>query len=119
MMFSVVFRPQAEDEVAAARRWYEEHQPGLGARFADAVDDIVGRIGANPSGFPTVPGQIRRRRDAPISLRNLFSHAHANRGHYRGDARATTSLPVAIAPITRDIGDASLLRFELSERDRR
>jgi len=60
MTLSVVFRPQAESEVTSARQWYEEHRAGLGAKFADALDDVVGRIVANPSEFPAVHGEIRR-----------------------------------------------------------
>jgi toxin ParE1/3/4 len=60
MRVSVVFRPQAEDEVISAQRWYEEHQTGLGARFADALDDLIGRISSNPSEFPVVHGQTQR-----------------------------------------------------------
>lgn len=60
MTFSVVFRPQAEDELVSARQWYEEQQVGLGARFADAFGEIIGRISSNPSEFPVVYGQIRR-----------------------------------------------------------
>ena len=60
MTLSVVFRPQAEDEVNAARQWYEAHKTALGAKFADALDDVVSRIAANPSAFPLVHGEIRR-----------------------------------------------------------
>jgi plasmid stabilization system protein ParE len=58
--YGVVFRPQAEEEARAARRWYEEQQPGLGKRFADAIDGTIQRIGSNPSAFPLVHGEIRR-----------------------------------------------------------
>jgi plasmid stabilization system protein ParE len=57
---TVVFRPQAEEEVRAARRWYEGQKPGLGARFANAIDETVQRIISNPTGFPLVHGEIRR-----------------------------------------------------------
>jgi hypothetical protein len=39
-----VFRPQADQEVQAARRWYEEQQPELGAQFANTIDEVVERI---------------------------------------------------------------------------
>jgi plasmid stabilization system protein ParE len=58
--YRVIFRPVAEREVRAARRWYEEQKPGLGMRFAEAVDDVIGRISSRPSAFPTVHGDIRR-----------------------------------------------------------
>jgi toxin ParE1/3/4 len=58
--YTLVFRPQAEQETRAAQRWYEEQQPGLGARFADAMDEALQRIVSNPSAFPVVHGEIRR-----------------------------------------------------------
>ena len=60
MTYAVVFRPQAVEEAHAARRWYEEHQLGLGAQFADAIDEAVQRIASNPMAFPLVYGEIRR-----------------------------------------------------------
>jgi plasmid stabilization system protein ParE len=57
--YTVVFRPQAEKEARAAQRWYEEQQPGLGARFAGAIDEAVQRIVSNPSAFSVVHGEIR------------------------------------------------------------
>ena len=60
MTRKVVFRPQADQEVQSARRWYEEQRPGLGVQFADAVDQVVDRIASNPLAFPTVHGETRR-----------------------------------------------------------
>jgi plasmid stabilization system protein ParE len=57
---AIVFRPEAEDEVLEARRWYESRSVGLGRRFAAAVDALVTRILANPLSFPEVHGQTRR-----------------------------------------------------------
>jgi len=57
---SVVFRPEAEDEVLETRRWYEERREGLGAEFASAVDAIVERIVASPLAFPCAYGETRR-----------------------------------------------------------
>jgi len=56
----VVFRPQAAAETRDALQWYEEQKPGLGARFAAAVEQTVQRIAANPAAFPSVHGEIRR-----------------------------------------------------------
>ena len=60
MTRQVVFRPQAEDEVLAARQWYELRRAGLGQEFAQAVDVLVGRIVENPLAFPCVRDEIRR-----------------------------------------------------------
>ena len=56
----VVFRPQAEDELDLARRWYEEQRAGLGATFVNAFDDMIGRVASSPSEFPVVHNEIRR-----------------------------------------------------------
>jgi plasmid stabilization system protein ParE len=55
-----VFRPQADQEVQAARQWYEEQRPGLGIQFANAIDEAVERIAANPLAFRAVHGETRR-----------------------------------------------------------
>lgn len=60
MTFTVVFRPQAEGEAKSARRWYDEQKPGLGERFADALDEMLQRIAVNPAAFPRVHGEMRR-----------------------------------------------------------
>jgi len=57
---AVIFRPQAAEEARSARQWYEEQKPGLGGRFADAIDETLQRIASNPSAFPLVHGEIRR-----------------------------------------------------------
>jgi len=56
----IVFRPQAEAEARAAYRWYEAQKRGLGAQFADALDDVFQRIASNPFEFPALAGGIRR-----------------------------------------------------------
>jgi plasmid stabilization system protein ParE len=56
----VVFRPEADDEARSARRWYEKQHPGLGDRFADAIDEVVERIATNPLAFPAIYGEARR-----------------------------------------------------------
>jgi plasmid stabilization system protein ParE len=55
-----VFRPQADQEVQAARRWYEDQRLGLGTQFADAIDEAVERISSNPLAFPAVHGETHR-----------------------------------------------------------
>jgi plasmid stabilization system protein ParE len=70
--YRVVFRPQAEEEARAARRWYEEQQPGLGERFATAIDETIRRIGSNPSAFPLIHGEIRRAVVRRFPLGSIF-----------------------------------------------
>jgi len=55
-----VFRPQADQEVQSARRWYEEQRPRLGIEFANAIDEVVERISSNPLAFPIVHNETRR-----------------------------------------------------------
>jgi plasmid stabilization system protein ParE len=57
---TVVFRPEAEDEVLEARQWYESRSEGLGTRFAHAIASLLERIASNSHAFPRVHGQTRR-----------------------------------------------------------
>ena len=60
MTWLVVFRPQAEAEVLAARHWYEERRAGLGDQFRSALDDAIDHVSRQPESFPRVHGEIRR-----------------------------------------------------------
>ena len=60
MILPVVFRPQAEVEVLAARQWYEARRLGLGSEFRAAVDEAVGRVSRQPESFSRVHGEMRR-----------------------------------------------------------
>jgi toxin ParE1/3/4 len=59
-MRQVVFRPQAEDELFGARAWYEAKRSGLGRKFAETVDEIVGRIVENPLAYPRIHNDTPR-----------------------------------------------------------
>jgi plasmid stabilization system protein ParE len=48
----VLLRRAAELDLVGIEDWYENQQAGLGAEFRDAVNDLFGRIGANPRAFP-------------------------------------------------------------------
>lgn len=56
----VVFRPEAEDEVLETREWYETRRSGLGQEFAQAVDEMVGRIVENPLAYQRAHKDTRR-----------------------------------------------------------
>lgn len=60
MALEIVFRPQAEDEALAVRRWYESRRPGLGPEFGQALDVLIARIAASPLAFPRVHNETRR-----------------------------------------------------------
>jgi hypothetical protein len=69
---TVVFRPEAAEEARAARQWYEKQQPGLGARFANAIDAAVGRIASNPLAFPLATVKFAARSCADFPSRSIF-----------------------------------------------
>jgi plasmid stabilization system protein ParE len=56
----VVFRPQAEQELLDAERWYEERRPGLGGQFRVALDEVLARVRDTPLSFPKIHGDKRR-----------------------------------------------------------
>lgn len=60
LVYRVVFRPQAEDEVLEVRQWYEARRAGLGREFGEAVDGLVARVAANPLAFERVHQETRR-----------------------------------------------------------
>ena len=60
MTSAVVFRPEAEAEVLAVRRWYEGRRFALGEEFGAEVDATVARIVERPLAFPRVRGETRR-----------------------------------------------------------
>jgi plasmid stabilization system protein ParE len=56
----VVWTRAADSELKAAKAWYETMRPGLGERFALAVETTVIGITENPLRFAAVYGQWRR-----------------------------------------------------------
>ncbi len=63
MRLPVVYLPEAEDDVDAGYRWYEQQLPGLGDQFLEALREVVDRIGDNPQ----IYGKFRRDiRTAPL-----------------------------------------------------
>ena len=52
MSARVLLRRAAELDLAGIEDWYESQQPGLGAEFRQAIDELFGRIGENPKAFP-------------------------------------------------------------------
>lgn len=60
-MKTVRFLRPAELEMLDAARYYELQAPGLGDDFLDNIDAAVRDIGANPSRWPIIRSDIRRR----------------------------------------------------------
>lgn len=56
----VVSHPEADEELEAAARWYEERQPGLGAAFLDQFERTLRRIVAEPERWPRIRGENRK-----------------------------------------------------------
>jgi plasmid stabilization system protein ParE len=71
----VIFRAQAEAEIAEALEWYETRGKGLGADFMRSLDATVAAIQRAPAQYQIVKGQARRAvlRRFPYSLVYLAS----------------------------------------------
>ena len=53
-------RSAARDDLAAAARWYETQEPGLGRQFLAEVRLILQRIRSNPAAYPASYRGTRR-----------------------------------------------------------
>lgn len=51
---NLVLRPDAVADVRAARDWYEDAKPGLGAQFLDELDRLLARLVEFPRSAPGV-----------------------------------------------------------------
>jgi len=56
-MYKVLYLDEVENDIAAAKQWYTEHQKDLDVRFATAIKETLSNIlkmpsaGANSGGF--------------------------------------------------------------------
>ncbi|MEX5212848.1 MAG: type II toxin-antitoxin system RelE/ParE family toxin [Nitrospiraceae bacterium] len=66
----IVFRPEAETELAEAVDWYEARSQGLGAEFLRSLDAVLAQVQRHPTLYPVVFGTARRAvlRRFPYSL---------------------------------------------------
>lgn len=48
MSLPLILRPEAQADLLAAQKWYEEQRSGLGAAFADMVVELLDRIQSMP-----------------------------------------------------------------------
>jgi len=48
MSQQIIVLDEAEDELIAAERWYENRRPGLGREFRLAIDEAMERLNAAP-----------------------------------------------------------------------
>ena len=56
----VILRPEAQDDVAQAKDWYERQREGLGDEFVEAVDRVFARLSATPEIHRIVFKDVRR-----------------------------------------------------------
>ena len=62
MTATVRFLTVARREVIDAHAWFTERSTGLGERFLNEVDRVVGLIAESPEGFPVLHRDLRRAR---------------------------------------------------------
>ena len=60
MAFTLIVRPEAEEDIEDSALWYERRQQGLGARFLYEVDQLQNRIVDAPLQFPQIEKGVRR-----------------------------------------------------------
>jgi plasmid stabilization system protein ParE len=56
----LVFRPEAEEEIAASAEWYELRRAELAAEFLRALDAAVASVTRSPLRFPELHPGMRR-----------------------------------------------------------
>ena len=59
-MKTIELHPEADSEMRAAARWYQNCQPGLGTRFLREVGRTGQRIADYPDAWPIVANSVRR-----------------------------------------------------------
>ena len=62
----------AAGELAAAARWYERRQDGLGDRLLATADAAFAEIADRPGSFPQYDGDVRRTRIDPFAWHAYF-----------------------------------------------
>ena len=58
--YEVEFDPRAENDVAAALTWYDQHDADIGTQFINKLDEIITTISEMPRVSPKIEGDIRR-----------------------------------------------------------
>jgi len=54
------FTPDADVELAEARRWYAHQREDLDVEFMERIDDALSRVVSNPDSYPIVYRTLRR-----------------------------------------------------------
>ena len=70
MIRRIIFKPEAEADIAEAFDWYEERDAGLGAEFIRCVESCAHGIERHPEMYPLVHKNVRQgiTRRFPYSL---------------------------------------------------
>ena len=55
----VIVSPEAQEDLAEIRAWYEDRRPGLGPAFLDSVGRAFDRIGRSPASFEIALHDVR------------------------------------------------------------
>ena len=78
MTLPVVWTPEANEDLLEARAWYDNIRPGLGDRFARAVEATVEALAEHPLQFP-VAYRSRRRAGVRRFPYGIFFEVQDNR----------------------------------------
>lgn len=57
---TVIILPEAEQDIAEVRNWYEQRRAGLGREFLEAVNARIRLVQRNPEAFAFVHESYRR-----------------------------------------------------------
>ncbi|MBI3512628.1 MAG: type II toxin-antitoxin system RelE/ParE family toxin [Proteobacteria bacterium] len=60
MIYRLVVRRQAQEDIRTAAHWYAGQRVGLGRAFVQQIDRVLDRILVNPEHYPVVHQEIRR-----------------------------------------------------------
>ena len=59
-MRQIVFRTSANEQLVAAKNWYDQQRHGLGDEFARSMESAINRVARNPFDAPAVYQDVRR-----------------------------------------------------------
>lgn len=93
MKWRVEIRPQVEEDVAEAARWYEARSAGLGLRFVDEVIGVWRELAENP--------MLASRRHPRRNIRWRFPKSFPFRIIYEVDEASSTVVVIAVLHAAR------------------
>jgi len=70
----VVFRRQANQDLAHAIEWYEKKRPGLGSQFLLAVEACIASASVEPERFAFIHKDLRKARVRRFPYSVYFAH---------------------------------------------